>query len=271
MSQFKHENHCHQREPASKSRRSFFKVKEHKSYLSLRWIFYKVKYWWFKVSNGGFWGREEKSASQGKRETCACLKLSVRIVSGEKLADLLNNSDPVWVVEAGNLWWDLQDLGSLEPCSPYHFTHHCRKLQNNVNADLINSELVWGLERTVSCIVDVMWRNLLWLHSEKQHAATFYFSHTGVGVLNGNWLCLDKKLFLPPCYAIYCQQQKNAGASSALSGPWCHQCCCDWYSEHKEIPVQRCMKTGEFTLSLIQQRIVDAHTQRARCRPHDHI
>lgn len=55
---------------------------------------------------GGFRGREEKSASEGKRETCACLKLSVRHVSGERLADLLNNSDPVRVKQAGNLRWD---------------------------------------------------------------------------------------------------------------------------------------------------------------------
>lgn len=29
-------------------------------------------------------------------------------------------------------------FGSLQPCSPYHFTHQCRKLRNNVNDDLIN-------------------------------------------------------------------------------------------------------------------------------------
>lgn len=34
----------------------------------------------------------------------------MRTVSREQLADLLNNSDPVQEVEAGNSWWDLQDL-----------------------------------------------------------------------------------------------------------------------------------------------------------------
>lgn len=61
-------------------------------------------------SNGGLLGREEKSPSQGKGETHACLKLSARKVSGERLADLLNNSDPERVMETGNLWRDLQDL-----------------------------------------------------------------------------------------------------------------------------------------------------------------
>lgn len=48
-------------------------------------------------------------------ETCACLKLSARKFSGEWFADLLNNSDPVRVVETGKLWRDLQDLVPYNP------------------------------------------------------------------------------------------------------------------------------------------------------------
>ena len=55
-------------------------------------------------------GKRKKSASQGRRETCACLKLSARAVPGDRAADLLNNSDPVRALETGNLWLDLQDL-----------------------------------------------------------------------------------------------------------------------------------------------------------------
>lgn len=94
----------------------------------------------------------------------------------------------------------------------------------------------------MSCIVTVMWYYLLWLHIA-QHAVIFHFCHTIEETLK--WQLASQTHLvkflkeLPPYCAIYCQQQRNAGVPSALPGPWYHQCCCYWYSGHKEIPVQR--------------------------------
>lgn len=63
-----------------------------------------------------------KQSSKETQKTCACLKLSERIVSRDRLADLLNNFHPEHVVETGNLWRDLQDLLLYKP--PLHIISH---------------------------------------------------------------------------------------------------------------------------------------------------
>lgn len=58
------------------------------------------------------------------------LKLSVGDVPGERLADLLNNSDLVRAVKAENLRGEIRrnHWAPLDRRSTCHFAHHCRKV-----------------------------------------------------------------------------------------------------------------------------------------------
>lgn len=80
-------------------------------------------------------------------------------------------------------------FGSLQPCSPYHFTHQCRKLRNNVNDDLIN--------QYVDCVVYSYYDVVLFTLIPQSTASGQWMRIT-------EWQQLNIQKYLPPSCSIYC-------------------------------------------------------------------